>query len=301
MKSLFCSIVILLALAGQHSFGQPPAGSQRDVDEVLAQGNPPLTLSLSDKLVEFFEWSLASKFTKSQRAVFTTRLLQVWEKPDQSKIDALVQMRTGYDTLATAKKEERDAAQQRVQAVLLDAFPKEPTDNLAQFLLSVYKSSHPDTAGKVNRPQAPMNTPGAQGRVPPELVGEWIARRGSGGSYVNPTTGQHSGPNATVKSYKIFANGTYEHSMLMQSSLYNCTTTIFAREVGPITVHAATMTINPGPGTLESKNTCSPGLNERKQTHEPPATYSWRLQQGEFGLELCLVTAERTSACFLKQ
>ncbi|MBC7901291.1 MAG: hypothetical protein H7070_14700 [Saprospiraceae bacterium] len=299
MKSLFCSIVIFLTFAGQNSFGQPPATSQRN-DEVLAQGNPPLTLSLNDKLVEFFEWGLASKFTKSQRAIFTTRLLQAWEKPDQSKIDALVQMRTGYENLATAKKEERDAAQQRVQAVLLDAFPKEPTDGLAQFLLSVYKSSHPDTAA-VKPTQAPVNRPGTQGGVPAELVGEWIARRGSGGSYVNPTTGQHSGPNATVKTYKIFANGTYEHGMLMQSSLYNCTTTIFAREVGPITVHGATMTITPGPGTLESKNSCSPGLNERKQTREPQATYSWRIQRGEFGLELCLVTAENTSACFLKQ
>ena len=89
MKSLFCTMVILLMLAGQDFFGQPPVTPQRN-DELLAEGNPPLTLTLSDRLVEFFEWSLASKFTKSQRALFTMRLLQVWEKRDQSKIDALV-------------------------------------------------------------------------------------------------------------------------------------------------------------------------------------------------------------------
>lgn len=300
MKSLFCSIVILLVLAGQDSFGQPPGTSQRGDDEVLAQGNPPLTLGLTDKLAEFFEWSLASRFTRSQRALFTTRLLQVWEKRDQSTIDAFVKMRKHYDDLAMVKKEERDQAQSRMQAILLDAFAKDPTDNMAQLLTSVYKSSHPEGGLAAKPPQAPMNRPAPAG-VPPEIVGEWIARRGTGGSYVNPNTGQSGGVNATIESYKIFANGTYEHSMFMQSALYSCTTTIFGREVGPITVQGASFTIAPQPGTLESKNTCSPGLNERKQTTFPAKTPSWRIQQGEFGLELCLQNAEGASACYLKQ
>ena len=301
MKSLFFTLVILLLLAAPYSFGQPPVTSQRSDDEVLAEGNPPLTLALSDKFVEFFEWSLASKFTKSHRAVFTIRLLNVWEKRDQSTIDSFLKMRKHYDDLANVKKEERDQAQQRVQALLLDAFAKDSTDPLAQLLLSVYTSSHPDSAAAAKRPQPPATVPGPVSRVPPEMVGEWIARRGSGGSYVNPTTGQSSGTNATVESYKIFANGMYEHAMFMQSALYSCTTTIFGREVGPITVQGATMTITPQPGTVESKNTCSPGLNERKQTNFPVKSLGWRVQQGEFGLELCLQNAEGASACYLKQ
>jgi hypothetical protein len=188
-----------------------------------------------------------------------------------------------------------------VQAVLLDAFAKDPGDSMAQLLLSVYKSAHPEAAANQKVPPVSVEKPGAVTGVPPELVGEWIARRGSGGSYVNPTTGQSSGTNATVESYKIFANGTYEHGMFMQSALYNCTTTIFGREVGPIKVQGASFTITPQTGTVESKNSCSPGLNERKQTDFPPKTLSWRIQRGEFGLELCLEDANRSSACYLKQ
>ena len=301
MKSLFCSIVILLLLAGPDSFGQTSVVPQQDENEVLAQGNPPLTLGLSDKFVEFFEWSLDSKFTKSQRALFTMRLLQVWEKRDQSTIDALVKMRKHYDDLAKVKKEAQDEEQRRMQAILLDAFARDSDDSLAMLLLSVYASSHPEAAAKLKRPQSLGNRPGAEARVPAELVGEWIARRGTGGSYVDPRTGQSSGPNATVESYKIFADGSYEHGILMQSSLYNCTTTIVGREVGPIMVQGSSFTITPQPGTLESKNTCSPQLNEQKKTNFPPKTMSWRLERGEFGLQLCLQNAEGASACYLKQ
>jgi hypothetical protein len=301
MKSILCALVILLSLGGADSFGQTPGAPQQEDNEVLAQGTPPLTLGLSAKFVEFFEWSLDSRFTKSQRAIFTMRLLQVWEKRDQSTIDGLVKMRKHYDDLARVKKEERDEAQRRIQAVLLEAFVNDSSDSLAELLLSVYTSSHPEAAARLKRPQTPVNRPGAVARVPTELVGEWIARRGSGGSYVNPNTGQYSAPNATIESYKIFADGSYEHGMLMQSSVNNCTTTILGREVGPLTVQGASLTITPQPGMLDYKSSCSPHLNEVKQTNFPPKTFSWRVERGEFGLQLCLQNAEGASACFLKQ
>jgi hypothetical protein len=188
-----------------------------------------------------------------------------------------------------------------VQTLLLDAFVGDSADSLAQLLLSVYKASHPGAVITAKK-QAAGNPTAVPGGVPAELVGEWIARRGSGSSYVNPNTGQTGGPNATIDSYKILADGTYEHSMLMQSSLYNCTTTIVGRETGPINVQGATFTLTPRPGTLDSKNTCSPSLNENKQTTFNPETYSWRIQRGEYGLELCLQRSrDGANACYLKQ
>ena len=298
MKCLFCSMVILLLVATPASFGRTAVKQQKEESELLAQGNPPLTLGLVDRLVEFFEWSLASKFTKSQRTVFTTRLIQVWEKRDQSTIDGLVKTAKSYDGVANLKPEERNKAQRELQSIILSGLPDDP---LGQLLLSVYKSSHPESAVSTNDQRAPANSPGEVTRVPPEIVGEWIARRGSGSGYYNPNTGQSSGPNATIDSYKIFANGTFEHSILMQSSLYNCTTTIVGRETGPIAINGSTFTITPRTGTLDSKNTCSPSLNESKQTNVDPQTLSWRLERGEYGLQLCLQRTDGASACYLKQ
>ena len=299
MTRLFCSITLLLLLTGLASTGrsQPP---QKPEDEVLAQGNPPLTLSRVDQLAEFFEWGLDSKFKKSQRTLFTARLVEIWEKRDQSTIDAFMNMRKHYDGLVKVTTEQRNEARGKVQTLLLDAFVGDSADSLAQLLLSVYKDSHP---GAVITPkkQAPGNPTAVSGRVPAELVGEWIARRGSGSSYVNPNTGQTGGVNATIDSYKIFADGTYEHAIFIQSSLYNCTLTTVGRETGPISVQPSTFLITPGPGTLDSKNSCNPSLNEKQRTTNEPRTLRWRVQRGEYGMELCMQESNGASGCYLKQ
>ena len=300
MKHLLCSLLVLLLFAGSTSYSRNRVTQQRPEDELLAQGNPPLTLGRVDQLAEFFEWALESKFTQSQRTLFTARLVEIWEKRDQTTIDAFMNMRKHYDGLVNVSAEQRSEARGRVQTVLLDAFVGDSADSLAQLLLSVYKASHP---GAVTTPknQAAANPTVVPGRVPAELVGEWIARRGSGSSYINPNTGQTSGSNGTIDSYKIFADGTYEHSILIQSALYNCSTTTFGRETGPIAVQAATFTITPGPGTLEHKNSCSPSLNSREQTTMEPRTLRWRIQRGEYGLELCMQESNGASGCYQKQ
>ena len=300
MKRLLCSLAILLFFLGSTSFSRNPATQQRPEDEVIAQGNPPLTQARVDQLAEFFEWALESKFTKSQRTLFTARLVEIWEKRDQSSIDAFMNMRKSYDSLLNATTEQRNEARGKVQTLLLDVFAKNSADNLVQLLLSVYKASHPG-ATITPQTQSSANPAAVPGRVPAELVGEWIARRGSGSTYINPNTGQTSGSNGTIDSYKVFADGTYEHSILIQSALYNCTTTTFGRETGPILVRGATFTITPRPGTLEHKNSCSPSLNSREQTTFEPKTLSWRIQRGEYGLELCLQQSDGASACYLKQ
>lgn len=300
MKHLLCSLVILLLITGSTSYGRNRITQQRPEDEVLAQGNPPLTLGRVDQLAEFFEWALDSKFTKSQRTLFTARLVEIWEKKDQSSIDGFMNMRKGYDSLANATAEQRNYARGRVQTVLLDGLVSTSSDSLARLLLSVYKASHP---GVVLPPKQQSAAPtSGPARVPAELVGEWIARRGSGSSYINPNTGQTGGVNATIDSYKIFADGSYEHSILIQSSLYNCTLTTVGRETGPINVQASTFSLTPSPGTLDSKNSCNPSLNEKQQTNFDPETYSWRIQRNEYGLELCLQRkSDGKGACYQKQ
>jgi len=292
---------MLLLLAGSNSSGRNRITQQRHDDEVLAHGNPPLTLNRIDQLAEFFEWALDSKFTKSQRTLFTARLVEIWEKRDQSTIDAFINMRKSYDGLTNATPEQRTDARGKVQTLLLNAFVADPTDSLAQLLLSVYKASHPGAVITPNT-QAAANPTAVPSRVPPELVGEWIARRGSGSSYVTPNTGQSGGVNATIDSYKIFPDGSYEHSIFIQSSLYNCTLTTVGRETGPINVQASTFMLTPRPGTLDSKNSCNPSLNEKQQTNENPESYSWRIQRNEYGLELCLQRRrDGASACYQKQ
>jgi hypothetical protein len=270
---------------------------QIDASRVLVQGNPPLTARLVDQITEFFEWVFEVKLNSKQRTELVLSLMATWQAPDQSGIDAFVNARKLFDNLATESQQRRIEERDRIRAILLESYGDKPPDPLWQMLISAYKDTHPTVMGKPGdvRPGARLTA------IPAELVGEWITRRGSGTSYSNAQTGQSGPPNATVASYKIFANGTYEHGMQMQSALYGCSTTIFGRETGIITVATSTFTITPRSGTLDYKSSCSPSMNSNKPTTFPPETMSWRIERGEYGLKLCLQNAKGDSACFDKQ
>jgi hypothetical protein len=295
MKRTFYLIIMLSFFATPASFVRGAEAPQSDKNEVLVDGNPPLTLKLVDEITEFFEWVFEMKLSRERRALFAFRLRITWLAHDQSGIDAFVNARKHFDNLAAESQQRRDQERDRIQAVLLEAYGNEPPETMWGLLISAYKESH--AAGKPgNQRPGTLST-----AIPSELVGEWIARRGSGSSYQNSQTGQSGPPNATVANYKIFANGTYEHGMLMQSALYNCSTTIFGRETGTVTVTTSTLTLTPRPGTLDYKSTCSPSLNSKKTTNFPRETLSWRLDRDEYCVNLCLQNAMGDSSCFYKQ
>jgi hypothetical protein len=295
VKRAFYLLIILSLFATPASLARGAETTQNDKNEVLVDGQPPLTSGLVEQITEFFEWAFEIKLSRERKGLFAFRLRIIWLARDQSGIDAFLSARKHFDSLANESQQRRNQERDRIRQVLLERFGNEPPETMWGLLISAYKEAHP--AG-VPGSQQPGVRPGA---VPSELVGEWIARRGSGSSYQNPQTGQSGPPNATVASYKIFANGTYEHGMLMQSALYNCSTTIFGRETGTIAITTSTLTITPRPGTLDYKSSCSPSLNSKKTTNFPQETMSWRLDRDEYGLKLCLQNAEGASSCFYKQ
>lgn len=303
MKRFFCSLTIVVLLATSGSFGKSSIAQQKNDDEILAPGNPPLTSSLVDRMIEFFEWVFDGKFTKSQRTVFALKVYGIWQSKNQKDIDEFVQALKLWDQVSSMPENKRNEARTGAQTALLKFWANEPPGSLGHFLVSIHTAAHPASAGESSRYQPPVNVrPNVSTRVPAELVGEWIARKGSGTSYVNPGTGSYSAPDATIDSYKFFSDGTYEHAMLMQTSLYNCTTTILGREVGPVNVQGSQFTITPRPGTLDYKSSCSPSLNSLKETNFDPSTFKWQLERDEYGVKLCLQRVhDGVSGCYYKQ
>ncbi|MDQ2938120.1 MAG: hypothetical protein M3R67_11510 [Acidobacteriota bacterium] len=302
MKRFFCLLTIVALLATSGSFGKSSIAQQKNDDEILAPGNPPLTSSLVDRMVEFFEYVFDTKFTKSQRTVFTSKVYNIWQSKDQKEIDEFVKASKAWDQITSMSETQRIEARPSVQSAVVKVLANEPPGSFEHYLLSIYTDSHPANAGqKPANPQPIDAGPRVSTRVPAELVGEWLARKGSGSSYVNPGTGSYSAPNATIDSYKFFSDGTYEHAMLMQSSLYNCTTTIVGREVGPVNVQGSELTITPRPGTLDYKSSCSPSLNSLKETKFDPSSFKWQLERDEYGLKLCLQRSDGVAGCYYKQ
>ena len=75
--------------------------------------------------------------------------------------------------------------------------------------------------------------------VPAEFTGTWYAGNVSGVIFNNPNTGQWSSPSGTGVTYTFNRDGTYEKGVLLQSSLYGCTSSFLAYQRGTVRVSGA--------------------------------------------------------------
>jgi hypothetical protein len=148
MKRFFCLLTIVVLLATSGSFGTISTAQQKNDDEILAPGNPPLTSSLVDRMVEFFEYVFDTKFTKSQRTVFALKVFKIWQSKDQKEIDEFVKASKVWDQITSMSETQRIEAQPRVQSALVKVLANEPPGSFQQYLYSIYTDSHPATAGQ---------------------------------------------------------------------------------------------------------------------------------------------------------
>ena len=257
------------------------------------------------KVLRVFEWVLDARFSTAERAersrivdisVRSNNPAELKALEDVAKLQALI------DSIPPDRVAEARIA---IQEKILEQLRKTPDDPTAKLLLSVYHNAHrinSDEGSHVSSNVARQNqTVRPVSTVPSELIGEWRASRGSGSSYFNPNSGSYGAPNATTDSYKFFADGRYEHAILMQNSLYNCTIRIFGHETGKTVVDANTLTITPGPGTIEYTDNCRPSMNSKKATQMEQQKWQWQISSDEQGAKLCVRDASGASACYYRQ
>ena len=114
--------------------------------------------------------------------------------------------------------------------------------------------------------------------TPERLVGTWSTSRVSTINYRNRVTGGFAPPSGHVFSYTIAPNGTYELSGLLQSSLYNCTISVFKWERGVLAVAGGRLMLTPREGKVTSKDTCRAGSEKEREVVDAPTTYSFRIE-----------------------
>lgn len=265
------SLILLLAIS-LTTVAQSHSSSHRDNNELEA------------RLVRVFEWVLEARFSPSQRSELSRLVESSIRANDPADLKAFQDIAKLNEMIDAIPPDREQAARAAIQANILTELRKQPDDPASKLLLSVYNGARQRTT-----------------TVPSELVGEWQARRGSGSSYYNPNSGSYSAPNATIDSYKFFADGTYEHAMLMTNSLYNCTIRVFGRETGKTSINGNNLTITPGPGTLEYTDNCRPQMNSKKATQMDQKNWQWEIGRDEQGIKLCVRDAQGASACYYRQ
>ena len=260
------------------------------------------------KLLRVFEWVLEARFSTAQRQELSRLVDSSIRANDASDLKAFQDIAKLNDLIDAIPPEREAETRAAIQANILKELRKQPDDPAAKLLLAVYSGARVQDSSDLSRVsssgrQHDAHSAGAPTAttVPAELVGEWQARRGSGSSYYNPNSGSYSAPNATIDSYKFFADGTYEHAILMTNSLYNCTIRVFGRETGKAWIAGNRLTITPGPGTLEYTDTCRPQMNSKKATQMDQKKWQWEIGRDEQGLKLCVRDDQGASACYYRQ
>lgn len=133
------------------------------------------------------------------------------------------------------------------------------------------------------------------------VIGEW--KNGSIGSiqYKDRVTGSTTPGRGSTFTYKFLANGSYEFVGYMQTTMYNCTTTLFNQITGKYSVVGSTIHLNPARDFWKSTNSCAASGN-RQQTKTPvKKSLTYEIREDEYGAELLCLTEENNETCFRRK
>ena len=125
--------------------------------------------------------------------------------------------------------------------------------------------------------------------VPPEIVGVWSSSEVRSIMFSDRTSTAFSRPSGGTIKYQINPDGTYRDDTLIQTSMYNCTDSVFAEETGAVRVEGSKIIFDATGGTLRSTDNCNARFNYVKQLPQRERVMTeWLVRNGPSGPELCM-------------
>ena len=140
-----------------------------------------------------------------------------------------------------------------------------------------------------------------KGNVPSELVGSWRTGHVSLLQYQDTITGSSTPANGSSFSYKFKPNGTFEFAGLMNSTMYNCTTSLFNYKAGVAKVEGNELKLIPSKDNWKNQFSCYPNKNSEKEGKMEEETYTWEIKQDGDREMLCLTGSSGNESCFQKE
>lgn len=139
--------------------------------------------------------------------------------------------------------------------------------------------------------------------LPAELVGRWHTGSVSSINYYNPSTGQWAAPSGTGAAYVFDAEGYYEESGILQSSVYGCTTTLYFYKVGTVALETGadgltTLHLYPGHSRTKSEDNCNARFNFEKEGKLDDEVISIALGADAYGIETLQTTSQYGTSAY---
>ena len=277
-----------------------PAGSAAAQSPVLAEGRPPLTAATVDDVAEFFGWLFETRFTPAQRRELERVLVATWRSGDRKEIEAARQFGALNVKLLTVSKEKHAELRAAVLPDVLKSARAEATD-FSRLMLNVHESrAGVETAAQneaQDEPAAQSERP-ASGGDATAVLGAWRSSELGMISYQNTITGASRPGRGTTMQYKFLPGGRFEYNGYLETTMYNCTTTLFNPVVGTYRVEGDRLTIMPKTSKWQQTNNCASSMNKTQPGKLDPETYTFHFSNEQGGRRLCLTSSKGNEVCY---
>ncbi len=284
MRFLTLALLFLLLLT--------PSGSAAAQSQVLAEGQPPLTAATVEDVAEFFGWLFETHFTPAQRRELERVLVSTWRANDRKEIEAAQQFGALNVKLLTVSAEKRAELRAALLPDVLKSARADVTD-FSRLMLNVYESRAGGETVAQDEPAA-----SASGDDPSSLLGAWRSSELGMISYQNTITGAQRPGRGMTMQYKFLPGGRFEYNGYLETTMYNCTTTLFNPVAGTYSVEGNRLNIVPKTSKWQQTNNCASSMNKTQPGKLAPETYTFRFSNEQGGRRLCLTSSKGNEVCY---
>lgn len=260
---------------------------------ILADGNPPLTNSMITRLAGLFEWSLEIELSVKDRARLQEMTVGYWKTNDAKSIQSILGSLAFEQKMQSWSDAQKREVQPRIKEKLLENFEQNPSDEMSDLLLTVYRLGQNNDSTNA---AANLNERGASVAT---LAGKWQVLHGNSIVGVDINSGRIGDGNAMIAEYDIRSDGRVIHSFVLQQSNYGCTTRLKTSKTGRATVSGSRVTFAYDGGTTVSEDNCNAKYNYTKRLPAERETFDFSLERKDGKMNFCFANT-KIKDCALK-
>jgi hypothetical protein len=132
------------------------------------------------------------------------------------------------------------------------------------------------------------------------VVGSWYDGYASMLSGYTPVRGpkSYTPGRSSAYQYVFHPNGTFEHTSLVQSTIYNCTTAWYNEKSGRYTISGDQITFSPTKNLWRQHNSCAPSSNKEINHKLDAETFTFSVRRDEYGADQFCFKVGDGEACY---
>ena len=254
---------------------------------VIADGQPPLTQTMVNRLTRLMEWSLNTDLNDEEHTALRSAVMSYWQRQDEMEIKAVLNMLDFEQKLVTATEEKKRELQPQIQDGVIKAMKEDPNDPMNQVLAAAYRRSR--TAS------APTGSAGSFG----DIVGRWQVSHMNSLTTQNVYSGAIGDSNGMIAEFDIKPDGRIIYSFYLSQVNYGCTTKLKTTKSGRASVDGSQIVFNYATGTTTSQDSCNAKYNYTKNLGPTTDTYDFGLTTMGGKRQLCIAN-DKVKDCAVK-